>query len=378
LQLFFVMKTDAFKTDSRTQCFLIISLRPVRKTPYGKLKNEIIQQAVFWIALFVFGIFRNSGEPEQPDFSEIFYYDVCHWIFQIIGANWIYSVLIQKFFEVKKYFLCIVYFIGSIYILGVLNRLFIVYLAEPLFADYPQESVSDIFTDVRYLLFHYLLPIISGSFIFVSMKFMLRYRDEKQNALQLQKEKSELELKALKAQLNPHFLFNTLNNIYSLSVTGSGAVSQSISQLSDILDYLLYHGQKERVSIAEELKIVKDYIALEMLRYDERLTIEMVERIEYSGLIPPLLYLSFVENAFKHGAEKTSGTVIIGISVETHEKEAVFIVDNPLLENDQNTSTGIGLENIRRQLDLYYPNQYSLEIKQADHRFSIELKTPLT
>lgn len=347
----------------------------VKKTSDGKLKNGIIQQAVFWIALFVFGIFRNYGELEQPDFREIFYYDVCHWIFQIIGANWIYSVLIQKFFEAKKYFLFTVYFLVGIYLLSVLNRLFIVYLAEPLFADYSQESFSDIFTDIKYLLFHYLLPIISGSFIFISVKFMLRYRDEKQNALQLQKEKSELELKALKAQLNPHFLFNTLNNIYALAVTGSGAVPQSISRLSDILDYLLYHGQKERVSIAGEMKIVKDYIALEKLRYDERLNIEMVEKIEFPGLIPPLLYLSFVENAFKHGAEKTSGTVTIRISVKTDEENAVFTIDNPFFVESQNARTGIGLENIRRQLELFYRDRYSLEIKQKEQWFNVKLIT---
>lgn len=373
----FIIKTDPFKADQLTQSFLVISLHTVKKTSDGKLKNEIIRQAVFWIALFVFGMFRNYGELEQPDFREIFYYDVCHWIFQIIGANWIYSVLIRQFFEAKKYFLFTVYFVGGMYLLGVLNRLFIVYLAEPLFAGHPQEPVSDIFTDVKYLLFHYVLPIVSGAFIFISMKFMLRYRDEKQNALQLQKEKSELELKALKAQLNPHFLFNTLNNIYSLSVTGSGAVSQSISWLSDILDYLLYHGQKERVSIAEELKIVKDYIALEMLRYNERLNIEISEKIEIPGLIPPLLYLSFVENAFKHGAEKTGGLITIKVSIEIYQNNAIFTVENPFFGRGQDSGTGIGLENIRRQLDLYYPNRYSLKIKQTDNRFSIKLMTPL-
>nr|WP_245405052.1 histidine kinase [Chryseobacterium sp. SSA4.19] len=205
---------------------------------------------------------------------------------------------------------------------------------------------------------------------------MLRYRDEKQNTLQLQKEKSDLELKALKAQLNPHFLFNTLNNIYSLSITGSGAVSQSISRLSDILDYILYHGQKEIVTISEEMKIVKDYIALEMLRYDERLQLEMEEKVEFPGLIPPLLYLSFVENAFKHGAGKASGNVTIKISIETYENYAVFKVENQFFENPHDAEPGIGLENIRRQLDLYYQNHYSLEIKQSDNWFAIKLMIP--
>ncbi|MEH3114347.1 sensor histidine kinase [Pedobacter terrae] len=342
-----------------------------------KLKRGISYQTGLWIALFVFGIFRNYGELEQPNFSEIFYYDVCHWIFQIIGANWIYFVLIRRFFEAKKYVSFTLYFIAGMYILGVLNRLFIVYIAEPLFANYPQNNISNILTDVRYLLFHYILPIISGSFIFISMMFILRYRDEKQNALQLQKEKSELELKALKAQLNPHFLFNTLNNIYSLSITGSRAISQSISQLSDILDYILYHGQREMVPITEELKIVKDYISLEMLRYDKRLKLTMEEKIETPGMIPPLLYLSFVENAFKHGAEKTSGNVTVSISIETYANTVIFMVENQFFGEYENVGTGIGLENTRKQLDLYYPNQYSLEISHLNNWFTIKLMTPI-
>jgi len=369
---------DTSESDQHIQSFLVISLRSVSKISNGKLRKEINYQTGLWIALFIFGIFRNYGEPEQPDFREVFYYGVCHWIFQIIGANWIYFILIRRFFEAKKYFHFMLYLVAGMYILGVLNRLFIVYAAEPLFSNYPQNSIFDILTDVKYLLFHYILPIISGSFIFVSMMFMLRYRDEKQNALQLQKEKSELELKALKAQLNPHFLFNTLNNIYSLSITGSDAVSKSISRLSDILDYILYHGQKERVPITAEMKIVKDYIALEMLRYDERLKLEIEEKVAFPGLIPPLLYLSFVENAFKHGAEKTSGNVTIRISIETHANASLFRIENQFFGKHKKPGTGIGLENIRRQLDLYYPNQYTLAIAQADNWFKVNLMTPTT
>lgn len=375
--LLFIIKVTTSESKQRMQGFLVISLRTVSTISNGKLKREISYQTGLWIALFLFGIFCNYGELEQPDFREIFYYDVCHWIFQIIGANWIYFFLIRRFFETKKYFSFSLYFMAGIYVLGILNRIFIVYAAEPLFANYPQDSITDILTDVKHLLFYYILPIISGSFIFVSMMIMLRYRDEKQNALQLQKEKSELELKALKAQLNPHFLFNTLNNIYALSITGSAAVPQSISRLSDILDYLLYHGQEEMVPVSTELKIVKDYIALQMLRYDERLTLEMEEKVEFPSLIPPLLYLSFVENAFKHGAEKTSGVVTIRISIETDANNVHFKVENQFFAKCQEVGTGIGLENTRKQLDLYYPNQYSLVIKNVDDWFTIELMTPI-
>lgn len=344
----------------------------MKKTSGIKLGREIVHQTAFWIALFVFGIWQH----DRQNFIQILYYDIGHWIFQIIGANFIYSVLIRKFFERKKYVLFTIGFAFGIYLLGVLNRIFIVYAAEPLFTDEPQDSIIDIFTDIQYLLFHYLLPIISGAFIFISMKFMLRYKDEKQNTLQLQKEKSELELKVLRAQLNPHFLFNTLNNIYSLSITDPDSASRSISRLSDILDYILYQGQKDLVSVGDEFNIVKEYIALETIRYDERLKVSVEEKIDLPSRIPPLLYLSFVENAFKHGAEKTNGHIEIRISIETTTEHAIFMVENQFSEKLHDSRSGIGLENIKRQLELNYPNRYSLGIKKADSWFKVKLMTP--
>ncbi|WDF45361.1 sensor histidine kinase [Chryseobacterium sp. KACC 21268] len=341
-----------------------------------KLRKEIGYQIVFWIALLLFGMVTNYGEHDNPDFKEIFFYDLCHWIFQIIGANFIYFILIRKYFESKKYLLFAIYFIISMYVLGVLNRMFIVHIAEPFFLIEPKNSMVEILTDVKYLLFHYNLPIISGSFIFISVMFILRYKNEKQNTLQLQKEKSELELKALKSQLNPHFLFNTLNNIYSLSIANSNETSQSISRLSDILDYILYKGQKEVVSISEELKIIDDYIELEKLRYDERLKLIKNKEIKFPAFIPPLLYLSFVENAFKHGAEKTIGTAEIKISLETKAEFSIFKVENQYFEKKTDEKVGIGLQNIKKQLDLYYRNQYSLEIKKDNNWFMIKLMTP--
>lgn len=341
-----------------------------------KLKKEIGFQIIFWVALLVFGLFRNYGEHDQPNFSELLYYDLCHWIFNIIGANFIYFVLIRKYFEQKKYFLFSFYFLVGIYTISVLNRIFIVYLAEPFFVNYPKDSFYNIFTDLKYLFFHYVLSILSSAFIFVSIMFMIRYKNEKQNTLQLQKEKSELELKALKSQLNPHFLFNTLNNIYSLSILNSNATSKSISQLSDILDYILHKGQKEKVSISEEIKIVNDYIALEKLRYDNRLKINNFEEVDFSGFIPPLIYLSLVENAFKHGAEKTSNEIEIRISINVKADFAVFKVENQFFENQTTERSGIGLKNIRKQLDLFYKSRYKLEISQENNWYKVVLITP--
>ncbi|WP_315055391.1 histidine kinase [Chryseobacterium indoltheticum] len=210
----------------------------------------------------------------------------------------------------------------------------------------------------------------------ISVMYILRYKNEKQNTVQLQKEKAELELKALKSQLNPHFLFNTLNNIYSLSIENSKYTSESISRLSDILDYILYKGQQKLVTLSDELRIIDAYIELEKLRYDERLNVTKSENVEFTDLVPPLLYLSLVENAFKHGAEKTSGNIDIRISIVTGIDHSIFKVENSAFEDSSDKRKGIGLENVERQLQSYYQDQYAMKITNESNWFTIEIITP--
>lgn len=342
-----------------------------------KIQQTIRYQTLFWIGLLLFGLARNYSEHEPANFKEFIFYDVCHWIFQIIGANLIYFVLILQFLDRKKYVQFALYLITGLYGLAVLNRIFVIYIAEPYFVDYPKDDMISILTDLKYLFYHYILPLITGSFIFISVMLMLRYKNEKLHTIQqLQKEKIALELKALKSQLNPHFLFNTLNNIYSLSINNSGQVSQSISRLSDILDYILYKGQQKLVPITDELRIIDDFIALEKLRYDERLEINKFVAVTVAHSIPPLLYLSLVENAFKHGAEKTNKNVVINIWVTADEEGTTFKVENTFFEKEAEERTGIGLENIKQQLELYYLNQYTLKIEKKDTWFKVAVITP--
>ncbi|MFP3834848.1 sensor histidine kinase [Chryseobacterium sp. SIMBA_028] len=334
-------------------------------------------QLFFWVALFLFGIARSYGEYSDGIIKELVIYNFCHWIFQIIGANFIYYLLIRHFFDRKKYVEFSIALVISLYAISVINRIFIVYMAEPFFINESKDSLVSIFTDIRYLLLHYTFPIISGAFIFISIMFFIRYKDEKENTMKLQKEKTELELKSLKSQLNPHFLFNTLNNIYSLSITHSEKTSQSISQLSDILDYILYKGQKKWVSIADELTIIDHYIALESLRYpDKRLKITKQVHIKSSGSVPPLLYLTLVENAFKHGAGKSSRPTEIKIEVETTQKQSIFKIKNTFENNESSNEKGIGLQNVRRQLEYHYQEHFIFNISQENNIFNVEIITP--
>ncbi|MGG5208143.1 sensor histidine kinase [Chryseobacterium sp. MIQD13] len=347
--------------------------------PENNLKQNICFQLLFWTALFLFGMARNYGENDSGISSEILIYNFCHWIFQIAGANFIYFVLIRNFFDRKKYLTFSLYLIFSLYIISVINRIFIVYFAEPLFMSVPKDSFFSIFTDIGYLWTHYTFPIITGAFIFISVMFVIRYKDEKENTAKLQQEKAELELKSLKSQLNPHFLFNTLNNIYSLSLSNSEKTSESISRLSDILDYILYKGPRNEVPISEELAVIDHYTALESLRYSEgRLKISKTVTLHPAVTIPPLLYLTLVENAFKHGAGKTTGQTEIKIDVSTDRSYSVFRIENTCEGDEDNSSEGIGLKNIERQLRLHYPDDFILKVSKENNIFKVEIKTPAT
>ncbi|MDR6464686.1 sensor histidine kinase [Chryseobacterium sediminis] len=348
------------------------------KTPSGtQIRQTLYFQLFFWTALFLFGTARMYGEYESGAFKELVIYNFCHWIFQIAGANFIYFVLIRRFFDRKRYVEFSLYLVISLYLISVINRFFLVYIAEPLFTHEVKDSISDIFTDIPYLLIHYTFTIISGAFIFISIMFFIRYRDEKEHTIQLQKEKTELELQSLKSQLNPHFLFNTLNNIYSLSISHSDKTSQSISQLSDILDYILYKGQKKWVSVSDELAIIEHYIALEGLRYhDERLKIQKNIRLNSPNTIPPLLYLTLVENAFKHGVGKSSETTEIKIHMETNSQYSVFTIENSFSGRQTANEKGIGLQNIQRQLQYHYHEHFTFSISQENHIFKVEITTP--
>ncbi|MFN0217141.1 MAG: sensor histidine kinase [Saprospiraceae bacterium] len=200
---------------------------------------------------------------------------------------------------------------------------------------------------------------------------------------ELMREKLQSELSFLRAQTNPHFLFNTLNNLYVLARKKSDNTPDAIMMLSKIMRFVLYECRAPRISISDEAKVIKDYIELEKLRYNKRLTIDYQEDIDNPNTsIAPLLLLPFVENSFKHGAGSTTGDVHILIKILLKENQLSYTVQNTL-EPDANTTgnsnnSGIGLRNVKRQLDLLYPEQHELKSSIEDGFFKAELKINLS
>lgn len=200
---------------------------------------------------------------------------------------------------------------------------------------------------------------------------------------QLIREKLQSELNFLRAQTNPHFLFNTLNNLYVLAWKKSDRTADAIMMLSKIMRFVLYDCRAPRILVADEAKVIEDYIELEKLRYTNRLTIKYNKEIDDpSTAIAPLMLLPFVENSFKHGANSTAGDAEIHIDLQLRDKTLIFSVENTVEEKEADDKTansdGIGLKNVKRQLDLIYSGKYTLDIEPGSQLFKVNLTINLS
>jgi len=207
------------------------------------------------------------------------------------------------------------------------------------------------------------------------LRIQLTTREREKN---LVKEKLEAELKFLRHQTNPHFLFNTLNNIYALARKRSEHTAEVVMRLSKLLRFILYESKSDLITIADELKILDDYIELEKMRYD-RLTIHFQRDIDDSlNKIAPLLLLPFVENAFKHGASESRFDSFIRIQVQLQQGRLTFNIENTKENHTtEEIRDNIGLCNVRRQLELMY-RDYDLQLQNEPHIFSVRLYINLT
>ncbi len=203
------------------------------------------------------------------------------------------------------------------------------------------------------------------------------YRKKQKHNEQLIKSKAEAEIKLLKGQLHPHFLFNSLNNIYSLALMKSDLTADSILKLTELLDYLVYRANMDKVTLSTEVQLLRNYIALEKLRYGERLRIETAIVVKNeSAMVAPLILLPFAENCFKHGGAGADGIFRISIELHADETSLNFHITNSRKLNQEKpvVNGGVGLENIKQRLHLLYPGNHHLNIADTADHFSVRLK----
>lgn len=338
-------------------------------------KKKLLGHFFFWAVFFLFYISSSTSR-------ESFVINVETTLFKmpllILAAYSFNYWQVPKYLNQKRYAAFAVSMILIIGLLVVLFRVMGYYYLDKFCIDGPYPLLS--FEDFPLYMLSFHFPGLIIYFYRVNKE----QQKEREHLYVLENEKVSTELKYLKAQLNPHFLFNTLNNLYSYVVTKSPKAPDMVLQLSEILDYILYKSQNRYVSLEEEVKTIENYIALEQIRYGDRLKVSFdKENLKKPTQISPLLLLSMVENAFKHGVSGSITKPEVRICLAKYNSELEFsiwntkIVDKAGNKTDE-YKTGIGLVNIQRQLDLIYPGKHEFMTQESDTSFTLQLNLKLT
>ena len=223
------------------------------------------------------------------------------------------------------------------------------------------------------------LCVVTTAACFSSLSLGKQWLLKQKEFLQAQEEKMTAELQLLKAQVHPHFLFNTLNNIYSFSLEGSPKTPTLILKLSSLLSYMLYDCKAAEVRLEKEVEIMKNYLDLEKERYGDKIEISWNVEGEMKDIfISPLLMLPFVENAFKHGASEQIERPWVGVDISAANGILKFKITNSKNELTSRSDNGIGISNVKKRLEFLYPGKYELKINDEGDFFAVSLMIRLT
>jgi len=212
-----------------------------------------------------------------------------------------------------------------------------------------------------------------------AIKLTVKWQDEEQKNKELEKEKLQTELALLKNQVSPHFFMNTLNNIHALIDINSEDAKESLIKLSKLMRYLLYDSEEGKTTLAKEIEFIKSYVDLMKLRFTSHVNVKLsFPEIIPNVVLPPMLFTSLVENAFKHGVSYQKDS-FIEIILKTNNDNLFFRIKNSKQNNDNglNAPGGIGMENLKKRLELIYSNRYTLEQNDSKNTFEINIKLPL-
>ena len=355
-------------------------------------KTTVYHHILFWT---IFSLsFAISQWAYNNTFAKAFFYEVVMMPARMLAVyiNWFY--LAPRFLyrrKIKEYILLLCVVVVGV---ALLNRAFALYIVFPeyfpefVFRNEVQTYIENGITKektvqvfyspfwVLYRVMQYILLILTPVLYTTGWKVFRDWLGERKRSLQLQQEKTDTELKFLRAQVNPHFLFNTLNNIYGLAREGSEKVPGQILKLSDILSFTLYDSGVEKIKLEKELMLIENLVSLEKDRYGDRAVVEMdIQRPDPNLEISPLLLVPLVENAFKHGIRNELEKAWVKISSVIEGTNFTFRVENSVAERElvNNDKSGLGIENLQRRLELLYPDRHRLQLSGNGNVFKATL-----
>lgn len=330
---------------------------------------------LFWAVITIY--YTSSRWPYESNKSFLFEKTIITVLIHLSLAYTIMFFLVPRVLYKKRKVLFGVSCLVTVYVAFVFFEGLRIYYLVPKFAEVFKLRPPLVFKNRITDIFSFLNHITSYVFPTIILMVFEYYRHQKE-VYQLKDQKKTIELEALKNQLNPHFLFNTLNNLYILSLEKSDEVPEVIDKLSDILDYILFRCNEKFVPLENEMTLLKNYISLEKLRYGKRLNIEFEYDNNIAVKIAPLLLLTFLENAFKHGVSQEIKKATIKIKLKTKDKNIHFYIENskPLSINEEITQKdrqSLGLKNIKTQLHILYPKRHLLFINNEEQKFTVNL-----
>ena len=343
------------------------------KLKYSRVAQHLLFWGAYFIFLFLISLLR-SNEGRDVSFHLPFELLQVAVMISVVYMN--LNILIPRYFEMRKFFLY-----GLLMIIVVLLNGGILVSLMRIFPDF---SPPFILRDRPSYMFVLPMAFMQLSLVAVTsalhfMRENLRLHQESLSVKDLESRQLKAELDSLKAHVNPHFLFNSLNNIYSHSLLESPQTPDLILKLSGLLNYIIYECQDEQVRLEKEMEFLTNYIALEKVRIDESVQVDFkMDVTDSSMMIAPLLFVPLIENAFKHGANISSGQPFIDVELKQDNGKLKFRCTNlrDNFDDDMKSAVsvgGIGLENVRKRLDLIYPGKHDFEIKDDGHEFSVHL-----
>jgi len=345
-------------------------------------KYRWARHIIYWVFWWLFQGFLYSFTPAAVNYSDAVRFlsayadSLIYMIGHILLSYALMYFLIPRFLLKQQYLLTVVVALIIFFIAAVLNAVLGQYLISPL-----HNKLGITVKNISFLQINY-LTILAGlrggitiAGISCAIKLMKYWYVKEQRNLQLQKENLESKLELLKSQVHPHFLFNTLNNLYSLTLTQSKQAPMVVTHLSDLLRYMLYECNEKTVPLNREVEALKKYVELEKLRYGNRIDVSFVCSGETDKLkIAPLLFLPFVENSFKHGVSHVLDQCWVNLHLHAGKDFISFNLSNSVAKNETNAGAGgIGLQNVKKRLDLLYPQQYELHISEEQEIFNVKL-----
>ncbi|MEC7755560.1 MAG: histidine kinase [Bacteroidota bacterium] len=336
---------------------------------------RIVWHLVFWaVYILFFGIVYGSFEEKYTLQILIQSTDA---LVQLPAVYLTLYVLMPVYLFRQRYARFFGWLIVLILTFSMLAWIGYLLVQQPLF--WPEDTYRSPIINIGKIL-KFTTKIYPVVFLAVVIKwFKYWYLEQKKNQ-QLVEDKLEAELKFLKAQIHPHFLFNTLNNLYALTLKRSKDAPEVVLKLSELLDYMLYECNADKIPLSKEVRLLQGYIELEKIRYGERLNVSFnMTKENGEKMIAPLVILPFVENAFKHGASEELEDSWISIDIASKDKSLTLKVENSKSnhtdsEDHFSYKEGIGLKNVKRRLEILYPEQHELNIHESSDSFLVVLK----